>query len=247
MKNLFLAALAALALSGCAGLKCGAKDGRDVAEIDVPEDGWTRYLGTDGEIKEVAFFTAFFSGQFRQSPKEGEKIGFVLTKKSGERIPIRLGDMYKATDGAFALAGLDAEAGVWRGAKELRGAKRVKFYKFQEGSVKVTDYEAQDGLCEAFYAGQKIRVKSVLSRRTSKAGGASGEISAAQTQGEISRDVVKTLNSHEKPLPQSSSKNLANKKNVAQKTDSEALKSETEALKDIICIVGKTKSIEISD
>ena len=241
MKNLFLAALATLALSGCAGLKCGAKDGRDVAEIDVPEDGWTRYLGTDGEIKEVAFFTAFFSGQFRPYPKDGEKIGFVLTKKSGERIPIRLGDMYKAADGVFALAGLDAEAGVWRGAEELRRAKLVKFYKFQESSVKVTDYEAQDGLCEAFYAGEKIRVKSVLSRRTSKADGASGEISTVQTQGEISRDAVKTLNSHEKPLPQSSSRNLANKKSAAQKTEDEALKSEAEALKDIICIVGKNE------
>ena len=241
MKNLFLAALAALALSGCAGLKCGAKDGRDVAEIDVPEDGWTRYLGTDGEIKEVAFFTAFFSGQFRPHPKDGEKIGFVLTKKSGERIPIRLGDMYKAADGAFALAGLDAQAGIWRGAQELRGAKRVKFYKFQEGSVKVTDYEAQGGLCEAFYAGEKIRVKSVLSRRTSKASGASGDISTVQTQGEISRDAVKALNSHEKTLPQSSSKNLANKKSSAQKTEGEALKSETEALKNIICIVGKNE------
>jgi len=235
MKNLFLAALAALALSGCASLKCGAKDGRDVAEIDVPEDGWTRYLGTDGEIKEVAFFTAFFSKQFRPHPKDGEKIGFVLTKKSGERIPIRLGNMYKAADGAFALADLDAEAGVWRGAEELRRAKRVKFYKFQEGSVKVTDYEAQDGLCEAFYAGEKISVKSVLSRRTSKSGGASGEISTAQTQGEISRDAVKALNSREKPSPQSSSKNLANKKSAAQKTDSEALKPEAEALKNIIC------------
>ena len=235
MKNIFLAALAALALSGCAGLKCGAKDGRDIAEIDVPEDGWTRYLGTDGEIKEIAFFTAFFSKQFRQSPKDGEKIGFVLTKKSDERIPIRLGNMYKAADGAFALADLDAEASVWRGARELRGAKRVKFYKFQEDSVKVTDYEAQGGLCEAFYAGEKIRVKSILSRRTSKADGASGEISAVQTQGEISRDVVKALNSHEKPSPQSSSKNLANKKSAAQKTDSEALKPEAEALKNIIC------------
>ena len=215
MKNLFLAALAALALSGCAGLKCGAKDGRDVAEIDVPEDGWTRYLGTDGEIREIAFFTAFFSGQFRQSPKDGEKIGFVLTKKSGERIPIRLGNMYKAADGAFALADLDAQSDVWGGAEELRRAKRAKFYKFQEGSVKVTDYEAQGGLCEAFYAGEKISVKSVLSRRTSNA--------------------VKTLNSHEKPLPQSSSKNLANKKSAAQKTDSEALKPEAEALKNIIC------------
>lgn len=241
MKNLFLAALAALALSGCAGLKCGAKDGRDVAEIDVPEDGWARYLGTDGEVKEVAFFTAFFSGQFRQSPKDGEKIGFVLTKKSGERIPIRLGDMYKAADGAFALADLDAQGDVWRGAEELQGAKRVKFYKFQEGSVKVTDYEAQGGLCEAFYAGQKIRVKSVLSRRTSKAGRASGEISTAQTQGEISRDAVKALNSRKKLSPQSSSKNLANKKSAAQKTNSEALKSEAEALKDIICIVGKNE------
>lgn len=241
MKNLFLAALAALALSGCAGLKCGAKDGRDVAEIDVPEDGWTRYLGTDGEIKEVAFFTAFFSGQFRPHPKDGEKIGFVLTKKSGERIPIRLGDMYKAADGAFALAGLDAQAGIWRGAQELRGAKRVKFYKFQEGSVKVTDYEAQGGLCEAFYAGEKIRVKSVLSRRTSKASGASGDISTAQTQGEILRDAAEILNSREKPSPQSSSKNLANKKSSAQKTEGEALKSETEALKNIICIIGKNE------
>lgn len=238
MKNLFLAALVALALSGCAGLKCGAKDERDVAEIDVPEDGWTRYLGTDGEVKEVAFFTAFFSGQFRPHPKDGEKIGFVLTKKSDERIPIRLGNMYKAADGAFSLADLDAEAGVWGGARELRGAKRVKFYKFQEGGVKVTDYEAQRGLCEAFYAGEKIRVKSMLSRRTSKIGntdGASGEISTVQTQGEISRDAVKALNSREKPSPQSSSKNLANKKNVAQETDNEALKTETEALKNIIC------------
>ena len=236
MKNLFLAALAALALSGCAGLKCGAKDGRDVAEIDVPEDGWTRYLGTDGEIKEVAFFTAFFSKQFRQSPKDGEKIGFVLTKKSGERIPIRLGNMYKAADGAFALADLDAQSDVWGGAEELRRAKRVKFYKFQEGGVKVTDYEAQRGLCEAFYAGEKISVKSVLSRRTSRAGrAASGEISTVQTQGEISRDAVKALNSREKPSPQSSSKNLANKKGAAQKTDNEALKPEVEVLKNIIC------------
>lgn len=236
MKNLFLAALAALALSGCAGLKCGAKDGRDVAEIDVPEDGWTRYLGTDGEIKEVAFFTAFFSKQFRPHPKDGEKIGFVLTKKSGERIPIRLGNMYKAADGVFALADLDAQSDVWGGDEELRRAKRVKFYKFQEGSVKVTDYEAKGGLCEAFYAGEKISVKSVLSRRTSRAGrAASGEISTVQTQGEISRDAVKALNSHEKPSPQGSSKNLANKKSAAQKTDSEALKSETEALKNIIC------------
>lgn len=235
MKNLFLAALAALALSGCTGLKCGTKDGRDVAEIDVPEDGWTRYLGTDGEIKEVAFFTAFFSKQFRPHPKDGEKIGFVLTKKSGERIPIRLGNMYKAADGAFVLADLDAQSDVWGGAEELRRAKRVKFYKFQEGSVKVTDYEAQGGLCEAFYAGKKISVKSVLSRHASKAGGASGEISTVQTQGEISRDAVKALNSHEKPSPQSSSKNLANKKSAAQKTDSEALKPEAEALKNIIC------------
>ena len=236
MKNIFLAALAALALSGCAGLKCGVKDGRDVAEIDVPEDGWTRYLGTDGEIKEVAFFTAFFSKQFRPHPKDGEKIGFVLTKKSGERIPIRLGNMYKAADGAFVLADLDAQSDVWGGAEELRGAKRVKFYKFQEGSVKVTDYEAQGGLCEAFYAGEKISVKSVLSRRTSRAGRvASGEISTVQTQGEISRDAVKALNAREKSSLQSSNKNLANKKSTAQKTDSEALKPEAEALKNIIC------------
>ncbi|WP_298054452.1 hypothetical protein [uncultured Campylobacter sp.] len=201
----------------------------------MPEEGWTRYLGTDGEIKEVAFFTAFFSKRFRPHPKDGEKIGFVLTKKSGERIPIRLGDMYKAADGAFALAGLDAQSDVWDGDEELRRAKRVKFYKFQEGSVKVTDYEAQGGLCEAFYAGEKISVKSVLSRHASNADGASGEISTVQTQGEISRDAVKALNSREKPLPQGSSKNLANKNSSAQKTDSEALKSETEALKDIIC------------
>ena len=111
----------------------------------------------------------------------------------------------------------------------------MKFYKFQEGSVKVTDYEAQEGLCEAFYAGEKIRVKSILSRRTSKADGASGEISTVQTQGEISRDAVKISNSREKPSPQSSSKNLANKNSTAQKTDSETLKPEAEALKNIIC------------
>ena len=233
MKNLLLGAVAVWAFCGCAGLKPSAD--KDVALIGVPEENWTRYEDTDGALKEVAFFTAFFSKQFRQSPKDGEKIGFVLTKKSGERIPIRLGNMYKSPDGAFVLADLDAQSDVWRGARELRGAKRVKFYKFQEGSVKVTDYEAQGGLCEAFYAGEKISVKSVLSRRTSKAGGASGEISTVQTQGEISRDVVKALNSREKPSPQGSSKNLANKKSTAKKADSEALKSEAEALKNIIC------------
>jgi len=87
----------------------------------------------------------------------------------------------------------------------------------------------------AFDAGKKKSVKSVQSRHTNKADGASGEISAVQTQGEISRDAAEILNSHEKPSPQGSSKNLANKNSAAQKTEGEALKSETEALKNIIC------------
>ena len=65
MKNLFLAAVAALAFCGCAGVANSAnKAERDVSNIDVPEDNWTRYLDTDDDVREVAFLTAFFSRDF---------------------------------------------------------------------------------------------------------------------------------------------------------------------------------------
>ena len=61
MKSLFLAAVAAFAFSGCAGITSSVNIAdQDVSNIDVPEDNWTRYLGTDGAVREVAFLTAFF-------------------------------------------------------------------------------------------------------------------------------------------------------------------------------------------
>ena len=95
MKKLFLAAVAALAFSGCASITSSAnKAERDVSNIDVPEDGWTRYLGTDGTVREVAFLTAFFSRDFRTQPEDGETTGFALTKKEGSRLPFRLGAVH---------------------------------------------------------------------------------------------------------------------------------------------------------
>ena len=110
MKNLLLGAVAVWAFCGCAELKPSAD--KDVALIDVPEKNWTRYEDTDGALKEVAFFTASFSERFRTSFKNGEKIGFTLTKQEGKKLPVMLGDMYKAEDGAFTVAGLDVGGGA---------------------------------------------------------------------------------------------------------------------------------------
>ena len=153
MKNLLLGAVAVWAFCGCAGLKPSAD--KDVALIDVPEENWTRYEDTDGALKEVAFFTAFFSERFRASFKNGEKIGFTLTKQEGKKLPVMLGDMYKTQDGAFTVAGLDAGEREWSGDEKLRRSRRIKIYEFKEGAVKVTDYEAQGGVCEAFFCWQK--------------------------------------------------------------------------------------------
>lgn len=159
MKNLLLGAVAVWAFCGCAELKPSAD--KDVALIDVPEKNWTRYEDTDGALKEVAFFTASFSERFRTSFKNGEKIGFTLTKQEGKKLPVMLGDMYKAEDGAFTVAGLDAGEREWSGDEKLRRSRWIKIYEFKEGSVKVTDYEAEGGVCEAFYAGKKIRATSI--------------------------------------------------------------------------------------
>ena len=230
MKKLFLAALAALALSGCAGLKCGAKDGRDVAEIDVPEDGWTRYLDTDGETKEVAFFTAFFSERFRASFKNGEKIGFTLTKQEGKKLPVMLGDMYKTQDGAFTVAGLDAGEREWSGDEKLRRSNRIKIYEFKEGAVKVTDYEAQGGVCEAFYAGKRISAISVESRDGEDA----REIFAVRTQGEISLEGVKIFSSQESSSPQNSLSSDEKGSHGAQ-ARGEELTRQAQTLKNVVC------------
>ena len=133
MKNLFLAAIAALAFYGCAGITSSAnKAERDVSNIDVPEDNWTRYLGTDGAIREVAFLTAFFSRDFRTQPEDGEPTGFALTKTDGARLPFRLGAVYKSGDSAFMLKDADTEAEFDLKDKasvtELREVRRIKFY-----------------------------------------------------------------------------------------------------------------------
>lgn len=127
-------------LSGCAGLKPSAN--KDVALIDVSEENRTRYVDTDGALKEVAFFTAFFSERFRASFKNGKKIGFALTKRDGKKLPVMLVYMYKTNDGAFAAPGLDAGERERNGDEKLRKSKPVKIYEFKEGIVKVTDYEA---------------------------------------------------------------------------------------------------------
>ncbi len=168
MKNLFLAAIAALAFYGCAGITSSANIAEhDVSNIDVPEDNWTRYLGTDGAIREVAFLTAFFSRDFRAQPEDGETTGFALTKKEGSRLPFRLGAVYKSGGSAFMLKDADTEAEFdlkdETSATQLRGARRIKFYEFSSNLTTVAVFEAPISVCEAFQKGGSVSVKSASS------------------------------------------------------------------------------------
>nr|WP_314468981.1 hypothetical protein [uncultured Campylobacter sp.] len=168
MKNLFLAAIAALAFCGCAGITSSANRAeRDVSNIDVPEDNWTRYLDTDGAVREVAFLTAFFSRDFRMQPADGEATGFALTKKEGGRLPFRLGAVYKSGDSAFMLKDADTEAEFdlkdEASVTELREVRRIKFYEFSSNFTKVAVFEAPISVCEAFKKGGDVSVKSASS------------------------------------------------------------------------------------
>ena len=228
MKNLLLGAVAVWAFCGCAGLKPSAD--KDVALIDVPEENWTRYEDTDGALKEVAFFTAFFSERFRASFKNGEKIGFTLTKQEGKKLPVMLGDMYKAEDGAFTVAGLDAREREWSGDERLRRSRRIKIYEFKEGAVKVTDYEAEGGVCEAFFAGKKISTTSVESRDGEDA----RQILAVRTRGEISLAGVKIFSSQENSSPQNPLSSDEKGSRGAQ-ANGATLVREVQTLKNIVC------------
>ena len=168
MKNLLLAAIAALTFYGCAGITSSAnKAERDVSNIDVPEDNWTRYLGTDGAIREVAFLTAFFSRDFRTQPEDGEPTGFALTKTDGARLPFRLGAVYKSGDSVFMLKDADTEAEFdlkdEASADELWDARRIKFYEFSSNLTTVAVFETPISVCEAFKKGGGVSVKSVSS------------------------------------------------------------------------------------
>ena len=229
MKNLLLGAVAVWAFCGCAGLRPSAD--KDVALIDVPEENWTRYEDTDGALKEVAFFTAFFYERFRASFKNGEKIGFTLTKQEGKKLPVMLGDMYKARDGAFTVAGLDAGEREWSGDEKLRRSRRIKIYEFKEGAVNVTDYEAEGGVCEAFFAGKKIRAVSVESRDGEDA----RQISALRTRGEISLAGVKFFSSQENSSPQKQLASYEKGSHGAQARDEELTK-QAQTLKNIVCV-----------
>ena len=168
MKSLFLAAVAALAFSGCAGITSSANRAeRDVSNIDVPEDNWTRYLGTDGAVRDVAFLTAFFSRDFRVQPADGETTGFALTKKEGGRLPFRLDAVYKSGDRAFILKDADTEAEFdlkdEASATELWDTRRIKFYEFSSNLTTVAVFEAPISVYEAFKKGGGMSVKSVSS------------------------------------------------------------------------------------
>ena len=168
MKNLFLAVVAALAFYGCAGVTSSANIAeRDVSNIDIPEDNWTRYLDTDGAIREVAFLTAFFSRDFRTQPEDGEATGFALTKKDGARLPFSLGAVYKSGDSAFMLKDADTEAEFdlkdEASVTELREVRRIKFYEFSSNLTTVAVFEAPISVCEAFQKGGNVSVKSASS------------------------------------------------------------------------------------
>lgn len=168
MKNLFLAAIAALAFYGCAGITSSANiSEQDVSNIDVPEDNWTRYLGTDGAVREVAFLTAFFSRDFGVQPADGEATGFALTKKEGSRLPFRLGAVYKSGDSAFMLKDAETEAEFdlkdEASATQLREVRRIKFYEFSSNLTTVAVFEALISVCEAFQKGGSVSVKSASS------------------------------------------------------------------------------------
>jgi len=141
-----------------------------------------------------------------------------------------LGDMYKAEDGAFTVAGLDAREREWSGDEKLRRSKRIKIYEFKEGSVKVTDYGAEGGVCEAFYAGKKIRAASVESRDGEDA----RQIFAVRTQGEISLEGVKIFSSQENSSPQNSLASDEKGSHGAQANEATLIK-QAQTLKNIVC------------
>lgn len=111
--------------------------------------------------------TAFFSRDFRTQPEDGEASGFALTKKEGSRLPFGLGAVYKSGDSAFMLKDADTEAEFdlkdETSATQLRGARRIKFYKFSSNLTTVAVFEAPISVCEAFQKGDDVSVKSVSS------------------------------------------------------------------------------------
>ena len=111
--------------------------------------------------------TAFFSRDFRTQPEDGEASGFALTKKEGSRLPFGLGAVYKSGDSAFMLKDADTEAEFdlkdETSATQLRGARRIKFYKFSSNLTTVAVFEAPISVCEAFQKGDDVSVKSLSS------------------------------------------------------------------------------------
>ena len=111
--------------------------------------------------------TAFFSRDFRTQPEDGETMGFALTKKDGARLPFRLGAVYNSGDRAFMLKDADTEAEFdlkdETSATQLRGARRIKFYKFSSNLTTVAVFEAPISVCEAFQKGDDVSVKSLSS------------------------------------------------------------------------------------
>jgi len=78
-------------------------------------------------VSRVSFkFCAFF--------KNGEKIGFTLTKQEGKKLSVMLGDIYKAQDGAFTVAGLNV-GGASEAATRNCKSSLVKIYEFKEGGI----------------------------------------------------------------------------------------------------------------
>ncbi len=137
---------------------------------------------------------------------------------------------YEDTDGAFTVAGLDAGEREWSGDEKLRRLRRIKIYEFKEGAVKVTDYEAQGGVCEAFFAGKKISATSVESRD----GEGARQILAVRTRGEISLEGVKIFSSQENSSPQ---KQLFSdeKGSRGAQAKTKMLIKQAQTLKNIVC------------
>ena len=163
MKKLFLAAFAALAFSGCAGIT-GDMGG---------ERAWRTYMEDDASIQQIGFITettVYEMSGGKTVEKFGDYMGRAEVKSPGENDSAsqNLGWVYSSGGGAKTLIVIDLGSGKnvdlsdKDEIKKLQNSKKFKFYEFGGGILESVVYSAQKSpVCKAFFSGEPISARSV--------------------------------------------------------------------------------------
>ena len=162
MKNLFLAAIAALAFYGCAGIT-GEMGG---------ERAWRTYrtyMENDTSIQQIGFITETTVYEMSGGKKEekfGDYMGRTEVKSPGksDSASQNLGWVYSSGDGIKTLIVIDLDSGKnvdlsdKDEIKKLQNSKKFKFYEFGGGILESVIYSAQKSpVCKAFFSGEPIK------------------------------------------------------------------------------------------